>query len=79
MNPQFKGLLDLICGFADFSGFIVIFAVSRALAEAGLAGANQSQLDEASFQVLQIDEWIAERSLRSAAAGRTAYSTRLLR
>ena len=68
MNPQFKGLLDLICGFADFSGFIVIFAVSRALAEAGLAGANQSQLDEASFQVLQIDEWIAERSLRSAAA-----------
>ena len=53
---------------SDFSGFIVIFAVSRALAEAGLAGANQSQLDEASFQVLQIDEWIAERSLRSAAA-----------
>ena len=42
MNPQFKGLLDLICGFADFSGFIVIFAVSRALAEAGLAGAKVS-------------------------------------
>ena len=28
--------------------------------------------DEASFQVLQIEEWIAERSLRGAAAWQTA-------
>ena len=49
MNPQFKWLLYLICGFADFSGFIVIFAVSRGLAEAkaeswylGVVGAGLS-------------------------------------
>ena len=49
MNPKFKWLLYLICGFADFSGFIVIFAVSRGLAEAkaeswylGVVGAGLS-------------------------------------
>jgi MFS family permease len=49
MNPRFKWLLYVICGFADFSGFIVIFAVSRGLAEAkaeswylGVVGAGLS-------------------------------------
>jgi hypothetical protein len=32
----------------------------------GIGRANQSQLDEASFQVLQIEEWIAERSITGA-------------
>ena len=43
----------------------------------GLAGANQSQLDEASFQVQQIEQRIAERSLRGAAASQTALRTAL--
>ena len=33
MNSRFKRLLYLICGLTDFSVFIVIFAVSRGLAE----------------------------------------------
>jgi len=49
MNRQFKWLLYLICGFADFSAFIVIFAVSRGVAEShaeswylGVVGAGLS-------------------------------------
>ncbi|MBL7038956.1 MAG: MFS transporter [Pirellulaceae bacterium] len=33
MNSRFKLLLYLICGLTDFSAFVVIFAVSRGLAE----------------------------------------------
>ena len=49
MNSRFKRLLYLICGLTDFCAFIVIFAVSRGLAEAmaeswylGVAGAGLS-------------------------------------
>ena len=33
MNSRFKRLLYLICGLTDFAAFVVIFAVSRGLAE----------------------------------------------
>ncbi len=32
-NSRFKQLLYLICGLTDFSGFVVVFAVSRGMAE----------------------------------------------
>ena len=33
MNSRFRLLLYLICGLTDFAAFVVIFAVSRGLAE----------------------------------------------
>ena len=49
MNSRFKLLLYLICGLTDFTAFVVIFAVSRGLAEAkaeswylGVVGAGLS-------------------------------------
>lgn len=49
MNSRFKLLLFLICGLTDFAAFVVIFAVSRGLAERqaeswylGVAGAGLS-------------------------------------
>lgn len=49
MNSRFKRLLYLICGLTDFAAFVVIFAVSRGLAEGkseswylGLVGAGLS-------------------------------------
>lgn len=49
MNSRFKLLLYLICGLTDFAAFVVIFAVSRGLAEAkaeswylGVVGAGLS-------------------------------------
>ncbi len=49
MNSRFKRLLYLICGLTDFAAFVVIFAVSRGLAEGkaeswylGVVGAGYS-------------------------------------
>lgn len=49
MGPQFKLILYLVCVLTDFAAFVVIFAVSRGLAEAnaeswylGVAGAGLS-------------------------------------